>query len=60
VRSATTTSLKCSTSRRTPSTGIVLVFELLEGESLIDRLKRTGPMAFDELFGIVEQVWMGL
>jgi serine/threonine-protein kinase len=40
--------------------GIVLVFELLEGESLIDRLKRTGPMAFEELFGIVEQVWMGL
>lgn len=40
--------------------GIVIVFELLEGESLIDRLKRTGPMTFDELFPIVEQVWMGL
>lgn len=40
--------------------GIVLVFELLEGESLIDRLKRTGPMTFDELFPLVEQVWMGL
>ena len=40
--------------------GIVLVFELLEGESLIDRLKRTGPIPFDELFPIVEQVWIGL
>jgi serine/threonine-protein kinase len=40
--------------------GIVLVFELLEGESLIDRLKRTGPIPFDELYGIIEQVWMGL
>ncbi|MRG94490.1 serine/threonine protein kinase [Polyangium spumosum] len=40
--------------------GIVLVFELLEGESLIDRLKRTGPISFDELYVIIEQVWMGL
>ena len=40
--------------------GIVLVFELLEGESLIDRLKRTGPIPFDELYVITEQVWMGL
>ncbi|WP_437956942.1 protein kinase [Sorangium sp. So ce119] len=43
-----------------PEHGIVLVFELLEGESLIDRLKRTGPIAFDELHPIIEQVWMGL
>jgi serine/threonine protein kinase len=43
-----------------PEQGIVIVFELLEGESLIDRLKRTGPMTFDEIFPIVEQVWMGL
>jgi eukaryotic-like serine/threonine-protein kinase len=40
--------------------GICLVFELLEGESLIDRLKRTGPIPFDELHGIIEQVWIGL
>jgi hypothetical protein len=40
--------------------GICLVFELLEGESLIDRLKRTGPIPFDELHGIIEQVWQGL
>ncbi|MDI1448945.1 serine/threonine protein kinase [Polyangium sp. 6x1] len=40
--------------------GIVLVFELLEGESLIDRLKRTGPIPFDELYVLLEQVWMGL
>jgi eukaryotic-like serine/threonine-protein kinase len=43
-----------------PEQGIVIVFELLEGESLIDRLKRSGPMSFDEIFPIVEQVWMGL
>ncbi len=40
--------------------GIVLVFELLEGESLVERLKRTGPIDFDEVWGIVEAVWMGL
>ncbi|RLB55257.1 MAG: hypothetical protein DRI90_19600, partial [Deltaproteobacteria bacterium] len=40
--------------------GIVLVFELLEGESLVERLKRTGPIGYDELWGIVEAVWMGL
>jgi serine/threonine protein kinase len=40
--------------------GVVLVFELLEGESLIDRLKRTGPIPFEELYPIIEQVWMGL
>ncbi|HSN99298.1 MAG TPA: serine/threonine-protein kinase, partial [Candidatus Nanopelagicales bacterium] len=43
-----------------PDHGILLVFELLEGESLIDRLKRTGPIRFDELHLIIEQVWMGL
>lgn len=43
-----------------PVHGIVLVFELLEGESLIDRLKRTGPIPFEELHPIIEQVWMGL
>jgi len=43
-----------------PEYGIVLVFELLEGESLVERLKRTGPIGFDELWGIVEAVWMGL
>ncbi len=43
-----------------PEHGVVLVFELLEGESLIDRLKRTGPIPFDELWPIIEQVWLGL
>jgi serine/threonine protein kinase len=43
-----------------PEHGIVLVFELLEGESLVDRLKRSGPISFDELWGIVEAVWIGL
>jgi serine/threonine-protein kinase len=40
--------------------GIVLVFELLIGESLVERLKRTGPIPFVELWGIVECIWMGL
>lgn len=40
--------------------GVVLVFELLEGESLIDRLKKSGPIPFDELHPIIEQVWLGL
>ena len=40
--------------------GIVLVFELLEGESLVERLKRTGPIPYPELWGIVEAVWIGL
>jgi serine/threonine-protein kinase len=43
-----------------PQFGIVLVFELLEGESLVERLKRTGPIPFEELHGIIEQVWIGL
>jgi eukaryotic-like serine/threonine-protein kinase len=43
-----------------PEHGIVLVFELLEGESLVDRLKRTGPMPMSELWAVVEAVWMGL
>lgn len=43
-----------------PEYGIVLVFELLEGESLVERLKRTGPIGYEELWGIVEAVWMGL
>jgi hypothetical protein len=40
--------------------GIVIVFELLEGESLVERLKRTGPIEMVELWGIVEAVWVGL
>lgn len=43
-----------------PEHGVVLVFELLEGESLIERLKRTGPIPFGELYTIIDQVWMGL
>jgi eukaryotic-like serine/threonine-protein kinase len=40
--------------------GIVIVFELLEGESLIDRLKKTGPIPIEELYPFIEQVWLGL
>jgi serine/threonine-protein kinase len=43
-----------------PEHGIVLVFELLEGESLVERLKRTGPIPYPELWTIVEAVWIGL
>jgi serine/threonine-protein kinase len=43
-----------------PEHGIAIVFELLEGESLIERLKRTGPMSFEELHPVIEQVWLGL
>ena len=43
-----------------PEHGVVLVFELLEGESMIERLKRTGAIPLDELHPIIEQVWMGL
>jgi serine/threonine-protein kinase len=43
-----------------PEHGIVLVFELLEGESLVERLKRTGPISMVELWSIVEAVWAGL
>ncbi|WP_437929049.1 protein kinase [Sorangium sp. So ce291] len=40
--------------------GMVLVFELLEGDSLLDRLNRDGPIPLEELHPIVAQVWMGL
>ncbi len=40
--------------------GIFIVSELLRGESLIDSLKRKGPMPFDELHPIICQVWQGL
>ncbi len=43
-----------------PEVGILLVFELLEGESLIDRLKRAGPMTFHDLFPLIEQVLLGI
>ncbi|MSP26165.1 MAG: serine/threonine protein kinase [Myxococcales bacterium] len=43
-----------------PEHGIVLVFELLEGESLVERLKRTGPIPFPEVWTTVEAVWAGL
>ncbi len=43
-----------------PEVGILLVFELLEGESLIDRLKRAGPMTFHDLFPVIEQVLLGI
>lgn len=40
--------------------GVVVVFELLAGESLIERLMRTGPMPFEEIHPIMEQMWQGL
>src|SRR5262249_50935581 len=43
-----------------PEHGVGLVLELLLGETLLDRLKRLGPMPFDALWPIAEQLWMGL
>jgi serine/threonine protein kinase len=43
-----------------PELGVILVFERLEGESLVQRLKRSGPIPFDELWGLVEAIWLGL
>lgn len=40
--------------------GLVLVFELLRGDSLLERLKRDGPIPFKELHPIVLQIWKGL
>jgi serine/threonine-protein kinase len=43
-----------------PQHGIVIAFELLEGENLLDFLRRTGPMPFDALFPMIDQVLRGL
>jgi hypothetical protein len=40
--------------------GLAIVAEPLEGELLIDRLKRLGPISFEELHPLIEQVWIGL
>ncbi|HEU4409492.1 MAG TPA: protein kinase, partial [Polyangiaceae bacterium] len=43
-----------------PEYGIVIVFELLEGESLLERLRRTGPMTPTTLHPVVSQILHGL
>jgi serine/threonine-protein kinase len=40
--------------------GLVLVYERLHGESLLERLKRTGPMPLAELHPVIAQAWLGL
>ncbi|HVP69568.1 MAG TPA: protein kinase [Anaeromyxobacteraceae bacterium] len=45
---------------RSPEGYLFLAMELLEGESLYDRLRRTGPMAPDEAVPILVQVCAGL
>jgi len=45
---------------RSPEGYLFLAMELLEGESLYDRLRRTGPMAPDEAVSILLQVCAGL
>ncbi len=43
-----------------PDWGIVIVFELLEGESLLERLRRTGPMTPATLHPVIAQILHGL
>jgi eukaryotic-like serine/threonine-protein kinase len=43
-----------------PNWGIAIVFELLEGESLLERLRRTGPMTPAALHPYVTQILHGL
>ncbi|HEU4535025.1 MAG TPA: protein kinase [Polyangiaceae bacterium] len=43
-----------------PNWGIAIVFELLEGESLLERLRRTGPMSPATLHPVVTQILSGL
>ncbi len=40
--------------------GIAIIFELLEGENLLDYLRRTGPMDLPTIDPIVEQMLRGL
>jgi serine/threonine-protein kinase len=40
--------------------GLILVFEQLAGETLLERLKRAGPLPFDALSPIVEGLLVGL
>ena len=43
-----------------PQHGIVIAFELLEGESLLERLRRTGPMDLPTVHPLVTQILRGL
>lgn len=43
-----------------PEHGIAIVFELLEGENLLDHLRRTGVMSLEVIFPIILQVLRGL
>jgi serine/threonine-protein kinase len=45
---------------RTPEGWLFLAMELLEGESLFERLRRAGPLAPQEAVGILVQVCRGL
>jgi serine/threonine-protein kinase len=45
---------------RSPEGYLFLVMELLEGESLFDKLRRTGPLPVEEAVGILGQVCAGL
>jgi serine/threonine-protein kinase len=43
-----------------PVHGIAIVFELLEGENLLDYLRRTGVMSLEAIHPMVEQILRGL
>ncbi|WP_234022588.1 serine/threonine-protein kinase [Sorangium cellulosum] len=43
-----------------PQHGLVIVFELREGELLVDRLVRRGPFPLAALHPLVEQLWLAI
>lgn len=43
-----------------PKLGIAIAFELLEGESLLERLRKGGPMGPDTIYPLVAQILRGL
>jgi len=43
-----------------PDFGLVIAFELLEGESLLGKLRRDGPISFTDLYPLIQQTLRGL
>jgi serine/threonine protein kinase len=43
-----------------PEHGLGLVLEPLAGESLLDRLRREGPISIEKLHPLIDQAWVGL
>lgn len=47
-------------SGRDPEHGPLIVFELREGELLSERIARTGPLPFEVLHPLAEQLWLAI